>query len=146
MGVLPRGAAGAQPEDRDRRTDADAYPGKPMLVCCRHAGPGDSFTLIYALMHWYHREPRIVLKDTLAWDPAIDVLLRRLPARFISPNPGAGERHRGARSPSWPPGLDENDAFVIFPEGGNFTAAPPRAGHRAAAQAACTGWPTAPRR
>jgi 1-acyl-sn-glycerol-3-phosphate acyltransferase len=65
----------------------DAYPGKPLLVCCRHAGPGDSFTLIYALMHWYDREPRVVLKDTLAWDPAIDVLLHRIPARFISPNP-----------------------------------------------------------
>ena len=37
---------------------------------CRHAGPGDSFTLMYALMHWYGREPRVVLKETLAWDPA----------------------------------------------------------------------------
>ena len=57
-------------------------------MCCRHAGPGDSFILIYALMHWYDREPRVVLKDTLAWDPAIDVILHRIPARFISPNPG----------------------------------------------------------
>ncbi len=70
----------------------DAFPGKPLLVCCRHAGPGDSFTLIYALMHWYDREPRVVLKDTLAWDPAIDVILHRIPARFISPNPGALRR------------------------------------------------------
>ena len=53
----------------------DAHPGEPLLVCCRHAGPGDSFTLMYALMHWYHREPRVVLKDTLAWDPAIGVIL-----------------------------------------------------------------------
>jgi hypothetical protein len=30
----------------------DAFPGEPLLVCCRHAGPGDSFTLMYALMHW----------------------------------------------------------------------------------------------
>ena len=41
----------------------DAYPGEPLLVCCRHAGPADSFTLMYALMHWYGREPRVVLKD-----------------------------------------------------------------------------------
>ena len=97
------------------------YPGKPLLVCCRHAGPGDSFTLIYALMHWYDREPRVVLKDTLAWDPAIDVLLHRIPARFISPNPkeGAGVEDQIAELAT---GLDENDAFVIFPEGGNFTA------------------------
>jgi 1-acyl-sn-glycerol-3-phosphate acyltransferase len=98
----------------------DAGPGEPLLVCCRHAGPGDSFTLMYALMHWYGREPRVVLKDTLAWDPAIDVILNRLPSRFISPGGGSdleakvGELARN---------LDHNDAFVIFPEGGNFTPA-----------------------
>jgi 1-acyl-sn-glycerol-3-phosphate acyltransferase len=99
-------------------TSPDAYPGEPLLVCCRHAGPADSFTLIYALMHWYGREPRVVLKDTIAWDPAVDVILNRLPSRFISPRGGdrleqqVGELARN---------LDENDAFVIFPEGGNFT-------------------------
>ena len=100
----------------------DAHPGRPILVCCRHAGPGDSFTLIYALMHWYAREPRVVLKDTLAWDPAIDVLLRRIPARFISPNPARGEDLQ-SQIAALATGLDENDAFVIFPEGGNFTPA-----------------------
>ncbi len=98
----------------------DAHPGRPLLVCCRHGGPGDSFMLIYALMHWYDREPRVVLKDTLAWDPAIDVLLHRIPARFITPNPGAGERIEDQIA-ELASGLDENDAFVIFPEGGNFT-------------------------
>jgi 1-acyl-sn-glycerol-3-phosphate acyltransferase len=97
-----------------------AFPGEPLLVCCRHAGPGDSFLLIYALMHWYGREPRVVLKDTLAWDPAIGILLHRLPSRFVRPHPGVGEDVESqigdlARN------LDENDAFVIFPEGGNFT-------------------------
>lgn len=98
----------------------DAHPGTPLLVCCRHAGPGDSFTLMYALMHWYSREPRVVLKDTLAWDPAIDVLLGRIPARFISTNPGPGEDFE-SHIAALASGLDENDAFVIFPEGGNFT-------------------------
>ena len=74
----------------------DAHPGRPILVACRHAGPGDSFTLIHALMHWYAREPRVVLKNTLAWDPAIDVILRRIPAKFITPTPGAGA---GPREP-----------------------------------------------
>ena len=74
----------------------DAHPGQPLLVCCRHAGPGDSFTLIHALMYWYDREPRVVLKDTLQWDPAIDVLLHRIPAKFISPNPGGGPGPRVA--------------------------------------------------
>ncbi len=98
----------------------DAHPGVPILVACRHAGPGDSFTLIHALMHWYDREPRVVLKDTLAWDPMIDVILRRIPARFISPTPGASEDLE-SQITALARGLDENDAFVIFPEGGNFT-------------------------
>jgi len=98
----------------------DAQPGHPLLVCCRHAGPGDSFSLIHALMYWYDREPRVVLKDTLQCDPAIDVLLHRIPARFISPNPAEGEDLE-SQIRELATGLDEDDAFVIFPEGGNFT-------------------------
>jgi 1-acyl-sn-glycerol-3-phosphate acyltransferase len=102
-------------------TDPDtAAPGRPELVLARHAGPGDSFTVIHALVNWYDREPRIVLKDTLQWDPAVDVLLNRLPARFIAPGTAPGEpleQQVGALAV----GLDHNDAFVIFPEGGNFT-------------------------
>jgi 1-acyl-sn-glycerol-3-phosphate acyltransferase len=98
-----------------------ALPGRPEIVVCRHAGPGDSFVLVHALVNWFDREPRIVLKDQLQWDPAVDVLLNRLPSRFITPHhKGAGsvgEDHVGALAV----GLDENDAFVIFPEGGNFT-------------------------
>jgi 1-acyl-sn-glycerol-3-phosphate acyltransferase len=99
----------------------DAFPGEPLLVCCRHAGPGDSFILLHALMNWYLREPRVVLKDTLAWDPAIDVILNRLPSRFISPTPGAGGDAIERSIADLATGLDSNDAFVIFPEGGNFT-------------------------
>ncbi|MFG2048146.1 1-acyl-sn-glycerol-3-phosphate acyltransferase [Micromonospora sp. NPDC048935] len=102
-------------------TDPDtALPGRPELVLCRHAGPGDSFILIHGLVNWFKREPRIVLKDSLQWDPAIDVLLNRLPNRFIAPTPEHGEetvRQVGHLAT----GLDDNDAFVIFPEGGNFT-------------------------
>jgi 1-acyl-sn-glycerol-3-phosphate acyltransferase len=98
----------------------DAHPGEPLLVACRHAGPGDSFTLMYALMHWYGREPRVVLKDTMAWDPMISVLLDRLPSRFISPNPRAGDDLE-SQIAELATNLDHNDAFVIFPEGGNFT-------------------------
>ena len=82
--------------------------------------PGDSFVLIHALMDWYAREPRVVLKDTLAWDPVITVVLNRIPARFITPNPGPTENLE-AQIGELATGLDGNDAFVIFPEGGNFT-------------------------
>jgi 1-acyl-sn-glycerol-3-phosphate acyltransferase len=99
----------------------DAFPGRPLIVLCRHAGPGDSFLLTNALVNRYEREPRIVLKDTLQWDPAVDVLLNRLPSRFITPNPGSDGDAVAAQIAVLATGLDENDAFVIFPEGGNFT-------------------------
>jgi 1-acyl-sn-glycerol-3-phosphate acyltransferase len=102
-------------------TDPDtALPGRPEIVVSRHAGPGDSFILIHALVNWFAREPRIVLKATLQWDPAVDVLLNRLPNRFISPGSTRTtslEREIGDLAT----GLDDNDAFVIFPEGGNFS-------------------------
>ncbi|MFV2100120.1 1-acyl-sn-glycerol-3-phosphate acyltransferase [Micromonospora sp. LOL_024] len=102
-------------------TDPDtALPGRPELVLCRHAGPGDSFILIHALVNWFRREPRIVLKDTLQWDPAIDVLLNRLPSRFIAPGPD-GRGSIVEQIGHLATGLDDNDAFVIFPEGSNFT-------------------------
>jgi 1-acyl-sn-glycerol-3-phosphate acyltransferase len=99
----------------------DEYLGRPLLVFCRHAGPGDSLLLIHALINWYAREPRIVLKSTLQWDPALDVLLNRLPNTFISPDPGRRAETAEAEIAALATGLDTDDAFVIFPEGGNFT-------------------------
>ena len=117
-------------------TDPDTgMPGRPEVVVSRHAGPGDSFVLIHGLVNWFDREPRIVLKATLQWDPAVDILLNRLPNRFISPG--------HTRTPSLTDeisdlatGLDDNDAFVIFPEGGNFT---PRRRSRAIASLRAKG-------
>jgi 1-acyl-sn-glycerol-3-phosphate acyltransferase len=106
-----------------------SYTGRPLIVCCRHAGPGDSFLLVHALVNWYDREPRIVLKDTLQWDPAIDVVLNRLPSRFI--RPGHDPEQTIAHIAELATALDDNDAFVIFPEGGNFT---PRRRERAIAR------------
>jgi 1-acyl-sn-glycerol-3-phosphate acyltransferase len=97
------------------------YQDRPLVVMARHAGPGDSFLVVHALMNWYDREPRIVLKSTLQWDPAIDVLLNRLPNRFIAPNPGAAGRETERQIAELATGLDHNDSLVIFPEGGNFT-------------------------
>src|SRR5919112_5901867 len=102
-------------------TDPDtALPGRPEIVVSRHAGPGESFILIHALVNWFAREPRIVLKATLQWDPAVDILLNRLPNRFISPGHTRTASLEQEIS-DLATGLDHNDAFVIFPEGGNFT-------------------------
>ncbi len=120
------------------------YGDRPLVVMARHAGPGDSFLVVHALMNWYDREPRIVLKNTLQWDPAIDVLLNRLPNRFIAPNPGTAGNETERHIAELATGLDHNDSLVIFPEGGNFTtgrrqraiARLRRGGHRKAASRA----------
>ncbi|WP_353827535.1 1-acyl-sn-glycerol-3-phosphate acyltransferase [Agromyces sp. SYSU T0242] len=98
----------------------------PRIIASRHAGPGDSFILIHAVLHWFDRSPRIVLKDSLQWDPAIDVVLNRLPNRFIAPPPVGAARRPGDRGVQQrvrelAADMGERDALVIFPEGGNFT-------------------------
>ncbi len=100
---------------------------KPCVIASRHAGPADSFVLIHSVLNWFDRSPRIVLKDTMQWDPAVDVVLNRLPNRFIAPPPFTGQRrersHEGLhdRIRELASDMGTGDAFVIFPEGGNFT-------------------------
>lgn len=100
--------------------------GSPLIVASRHGGPGDSFILIHTLFNGVHRRPRIVLKDTLQWDPAIDILLNRVPTRFITPTGFGGKRGGGAgveqRIGELAQGLGPDDALVIFPEGGQVSA------------------------
>lgn len=102
-------------------------PGAPLVVASRHGGPGDSFILVHTLLSRADRHPRIVLKDTLQWDPGIDVLLHRIPSRFITPSGFGTRRAGGGRS------VEEDiadlshemrgrDAVVIFPEGGQVSA------------------------
>ena len=93
---------------------------RPLLVFARHAGPGDSFLIAYGVLVQLHRNARIVLKDTLQLDPCIDMTLGRLPNRFITPNPKSGEDIIEAIG-QLAEGMDERDALIIFPEGGNFT-------------------------
>lgn len=94
--------------------------GQPLVVLSRHAGPGDSLMLAHAVCNRLDRRPRVVLKDILQWDPAIDVLLNRLPNRFIATGrragPGAIEAIGHLAQTMGP-----EDALIIFPEGANFT-------------------------
>jgi 1-acyl-sn-glycerol-3-phosphate acyltransferase len=60
-----------------------------------------------------------VLKEFLQWDPAIDVILNRLPSAFVPPT-DRGEELLATIS-SMARTMDRDDAFVIFPEGGNYT-------------------------
>lgn len=106
--------------------DALFAPGTPLVVASRHGGPGDSFILIHTLLNEVARRPRIVLKYTLQWDPAIDILLHRIPARFIVPSGFGGGRKGGGASVEaalrdLATDLGPEDAFVIFPEGGQVS-------------------------
>ena len=106
-------AATAQPEgaadERDRRV--------PLIVLSRHAGPGDSLLLVHALLAQGFR-PRIVLRASLQWVPALDIILNRLPNHFVQgAAPGATSQAIGALAA----GMRAGDALVLFPEGRNFT-------------------------
>lgn len=98
----------------------EAVANRPILVFCRHAGPGDSMMLMDALINRFRRRPRIVLKEFLQWDPAVDVMLHRLPSSFVP----VGRKDAGAvlgAINDIAGTMDSSDAFVIFPEGANYT-------------------------
>lgn len=101
------------PEEMSRRLT------RPVIVLSRHAGPGDSFLLVYHLLRLYRRRPRIVMKATLQYDPGLDVVVNRLPHAFVPKRTNMtlviAEIQRLAAT------MGPLDALVIFPEGGNFT-------------------------
>ncbi|MGH3506481.1 MAG: lysophospholipid acyltransferase family protein [Nocardioidaceae bacterium] len=103
----------------------DGVPGSPnaMIVLSRHAGPGDSLLLMDTLMNRDHlREPRVIMKDTMQADPVVDVYFHRLPGRFIDPTPATGAADAIEESiADLASDLDDEDALLVFPEGGNFT-------------------------
>ena len=95
-------------------------PHRPLVILGRHAGPGDSFTLVNLILTTFRRRPKVVLKAAMQWDPGIDVLLNRLDCYFLPSATGAGDDRiehvtRLARS------LERDEALLIFPEGGNWT-------------------------
>jgi 1-acyl-sn-glycerol-3-phosphate acyltransferase len=101
-----------EPPERNRIS------GRPLLVLARHGGPGDSFALAELLISRYRRRPIIVAKQSLCWDPALDVLLGRLPSCFIRSGEGSKAT---ARMAALAEGMLPDDAILLFPEGGNWT-------------------------
>jgi hypothetical protein len=101
----------------DEQPDVPHDDPRPLLVLSRHAGPGDSFLLVHQLLNGYGRRPRVVLKATIKWDPAIDVLLHRVPSRFITPGRSGVAESIGVLAGD----LGPRDALVLFPEGGNYS-------------------------
>lgn len=92
----------------------------PVMVMSRHAGPGDSILLMDALANQLGRRPRIVMKEFMQWDPMVDVIINRIPSAFV----GSGSRGRDeliGTIGSMARTMEGRDAFVIFPEGANYT-------------------------
>lgn len=92
----------------------------PVLVFSRHAGPGNSLMLVAEIMLAYNRRPRIVMLAKLQWDPFFDMIGNRLPNRFIQHDPGRRDLYIRAIA-ELAAGTGEHDAFVLFPEGKDFT-------------------------
>lgn len=92
----------------------------PVLVFCRHAGPGNSLILIGTLLVGYQRHPRIVMLAKLQWEPMYDIMLNRLPNRFIRHDPARRDLYLQAIG-GLADGLGDRDAFVLFPEGKDYT-------------------------
>ena len=92
----------------------------PLLVFCRHAGPGNSLMLVGTMMIAYNRRPRIVMLAKLQWDPLFDTMGNRLPNRFIKHDKKDSARYVAAIG-DLADGLGDRDAFVLFPEGRDFT-------------------------
>jgi hypothetical protein len=92
----------------------------PICVFSRHAGPGNSLFLIGTLLVGYKRQPRIVMLAKLQWEPLYDTMLNRLPNKFIRHDPARRDLYLKAIG-SLAEGLGDNDAFVLFPEGKDFT-------------------------
>jgi hypothetical protein len=72
------------------------------------------------LMSRFGRQPRIVLKEFLQWDPAADIILNRIPSAFVPATRQAGDPVVEAID-QMSRTMGPLDAFVIFPEGGNYT-------------------------
>jgi len=129
-------SAGTGPASTGSASTGPASPGagRPFIVLCRHAGPGDSLLLIHYLLSVCERRPRVVMKATLQLDPSVDVVANRVPNAFLrrTKSKSRSETNRGLRTGAadtrhteqirrLAAGLDGRGALAIFPEGGNWT-------------------------
>jgi hypothetical protein len=76
--------------------------------------------LVGTLIIGYERRPRIVMLAKLQWEPLYDIMLNRIPNRFIKHDPKRRELYIESIS-ELASGLQDRDAFVLFPEGKDFT-------------------------
>jgi 1-acyl-sn-glycerol-3-phosphate acyltransferase len=90
----------------------------PLLFFSRHAGPGDTILLIDRLLTRFDRRPSVVFKQSMTWDPCVDLIGHRLPHAVLDTSE---KEESEARIEEVAAGLDRRGVLVLFPEGGNFT-------------------------
>jgi len=91
----------------------------PVIVLSRHAGPGDTVFLIDRLLSTYGRRPSVVLREVITFDPAIGLLVDRLPQGAIDNRHDTEQAERQIAEVAR--GLRERGALLLYPEGGNFS-------------------------
>ena len=97
---------------------AEPIPHGAALIFARHAGPADSLLLVNGLLG-VARRPRIVAKAALQWDPFVDVAANRVFFHFVDHRqPREAELANIAQLAAT---MGDDGAFLLFPEGGNFT-------------------------
>lgn len=90
---------------------------RPVVVLARHCGPGDSLFIAWLLVLGFGLRPLIVLKSLLRLEPLVDLAGDHLPLCFVG-HRKARSRQRIARLAG---SMSAGDAFLLFPEGANFT-------------------------
>ena len=92
----------------------------PILVFSRHGGVANVMILLATLLLDYDLRPRVIMLDKFQWEPVLNALLNRIPNVFIR----QGAVHREASIDAIGAvarGLGSHDAFVLFPEGHDFS-------------------------
>jgi 1-acyl-sn-glycerol-3-phosphate acyltransferase len=90
----------------------------PLLVLSRHAGPADTVLLIDRLLSHFDRRPSVVFKESIALDPAVDLLAHRLPHAVLNTDDAPECEARIARAAA---AVGRRGVLLMFPEGGNFS-------------------------
>jgi hypothetical protein len=90
---------------------------RQVVVLARHCGPGDSLFIVWLLVIGFGLRPLVVLKSLLRLIPLVDLAGDHLPLCFVGPR-GRRSRERIARLAA---AMSTGEAFLLFPEGANFT-------------------------
>jgi 1-acyl-sn-glycerol-3-phosphate acyltransferase len=97
-----------------------------LVVLARHCGPGDSLYIAWLLAVHYKLSLRVVLKEALQIEPAINVAGEALPFCFVGNDADATKQSVTELAET----LSTGTALLLFPEGGNFSWARWREGIR----------------